>query len=122
MKTILVIDDEFAIADVLISLLTDEGYRVVTAPNGQEGLALLAESRPDLVLLDLMMPLMDGREVLRQMRADPESMHIPVILMSAACSPAVLATLGAEAYLEKPFRLDVLLATLERLLGSGEGG
>lgn len=118
MKTILVIDDEFAIADVLEDLLSDEGYRVLVARDGKEGMACLAETRPDLVLVDLMMPIMDGREVLRQIRANPDLVGLPVVMMSAACNPATRDSLDTEGFLEKPFNVNVLLALIERVIGA----
>src|SRR5579885_1072524 len=83
MKTILVVEDEFAIADMLSSLLEDEGYRVILASNGQEGLARLAETRPNTVLCDVMMPIMDGRQLRKTMKADPSFKDVPIVLMSA---------------------------------------
>jgi CheY-like chemotaxis protein len=71
MATVLVVDDEFGIVDVLETILTDEGYRVLTACNGKQGLVRLAEERPDVVLLDLMMPILGGAGMLREMAAVP---------------------------------------------------
>ena len=83
MATVLVVEDEFGIADVLETILTDKGYRVLTACNGQQGLARLAEEKPDLILLDFMMPILNGAGVLRAMTAEPAYHRIPVIMMSA---------------------------------------
>jgi CheY-like chemotaxis protein len=124
MKTILIVDDEFGIVDALRELLTEEGYHVITAANGREGLARLAAERPDLVLLDLMMPILGGRETLRVMRTTPELRDIPVVLMSAA--PQRTALLDDETarelsgFLSKPFEIRVLFDLLERLLGAAE--
>jgi len=72
MKTIVIVDDEFGLADVLTSTLSDIGYRALSAANGKQGLEIMAEHPPDLVLLDYMMPLLDGAGVLKAMRADPK--------------------------------------------------
>jgi CheY-like chemotaxis protein len=120
MKTILVVDDEFDIVDVLSDLLTAEGYRVVTAGNGREGLARAAETRPDLILLDRMMPVVDGAEMLRLLHEDPELTSIPVVMMSAAEGRRLSQELGCADFLKKPFDLTTLLDTVARLVG-GEG-
>ena len=119
MKTLLVADDEYAIVEALTALLEDEGYRVVTAANGEEALARLAELTPDLLLLDVMMPLLDGREVLRVMRENAAWATIPVIVMSAAARPMSPAQLGTATFLRKPFDLSVLLGLIERRLAGG---
>jgi CheY-like chemotaxis protein len=117
MKTILVVDDEFAMVEALSALLEDEGYHVVTAANGEEALAFLrAGSLPDLVLLDVMMPRLDGRDVLRRMQEDPELRALPVILMSAAAHPLEEARLGSAVFLHKPFDLSALFRTIAALL------
>ncbi|MDI1476123.1 MULTISPECIES: response regulator [unclassified Polyangium] len=120
MKTILVVDDELDIVDVLSDLLTAEGYRVITASNGREGLARIAESRPDLVLLDRMMPVVDGAEMLRLMREDASLGGIPVVMMSAAEGRRLSQELGCAAFLKKPFDLGTLLDTVARLAGRGD--
>ncbi len=120
MKTILVVDDELDIVDVLSDLLTAEGYRVITASNGREGLARLAEARPDLVLLDRMMPVVDGAEMLRLMHDDASLGGIPVVMMSAAEGRRLSQELGCAAFLKKPFDLGTLLETVARLAGRGE--
>ncbi len=84
LPTILVVDDEPAIAEMLQDILEYEGYQVVTAGNGHEGLACVAAVRPQLVLSDVMMPGLDGRAFCRALQADPRYRGIPVVLMSAA--------------------------------------
>jgi DNA-binding response OmpR family regulator len=117
MKTIVVIDDEFALADVLAATLSDAGYRVYTAFNGAQGLEVLAEHAPDIVLLDFMMPLLDGPGVLRAMRVDAGLRDVPVILMSAVPESTVRRrTTEYTAFLRKPFDFDAVIATIERLL------
>jgi len=118
MPTVLVVDDEFGIVDVLETILIDEGYRVLTACNGKQGLESLATERPDVVLLDLMMPILGGVEMLAAMMAEPAYRHIPVIMISSL-GEDVLAKkcTGYVAYLRKPFRATAVLSTIDRVLG-----
>ena len=119
MKTVLVVDDEFGIADVLVTALEDEGYRVFTAANGQRGLERLAENRPDLVISDFMMPLMDGAAMARAIRADPDSKDIPIIMISAVAEAMVRERFdGYDAFLRKPFQIAALLELVARTLRS----
>jgi CheY-like chemotaxis protein len=120
MKTILVVDDEFGVAEVLEALLTDEGYRVTTAVNGRQGLTRLSEVRPDLVLLDVMMPIVDGPAMLRAMQEDPILRAIPVVMMSSLGEDVVRTQCqGYAAFLRKPFRATAVLDTVARILGDG---
>lgn len=122
--TILLVEDDTLISEVLTSVLEDEGYLVVAAHDGEQAIALLATSRPHLALLDVMMPLVDGREVLKHIRSTEATRDLPVILMSA--SPLSVLD-GAESYslfLRKPFDLQTLLDEIVRILPrkqSGEG-
>jgi CheY-like chemotaxis protein len=111
MKRLLIVDDEVAIVEALQDVLVSEGYDVHTAFNGAEGLQRLGELRPDLVLLDMMMPVMDGRELLHRMRQDEGFKNIPVIVMSAGRISEEERRLSSR-FLAKPFELDVLLATI----------
>ena len=117
MQRILVIDDDRAITSVLRRGLSYAGFAVDTAGSGEEGLALARERYPDLVILDIMMPAMDGFEVLRRLRmADHE---LPVLLLTAKDAPAdQVAGLeqGADDYVVKPFTFDVLVARVHALL------
>jgi CheY-like chemotaxis protein len=121
MKTVLVVDDEFGITDALRDLLTDEGFQVVVARNGKDGLKRLAEHRPDIVLLDYMMPVMNGRDVMLAMARDEALRHIPVVLMSAVPRSSLPADCQPSLFLRKPFEVEVLLSALDRLLSPGEG-
>jgi CheY-like chemotaxis protein len=109
------VDDEYAIVEILSAILEDEGYRMTTAANGQEGLERLAEELPDVALIDVMMPKLDGQAMLHAMRADPRFARVPVILMSAAEKFASEMTDGV-AFLHKPFDVHALLAVIDRLL------
>ncbi|KFE66137.1 response regulator [Hyalangium minutum] len=117
MKTVLLVDDEHAILDALSGILEDEGFRVVTASNGREALARLAEAVPDVALVDVMMPIMDGRELLREMQDEARWKRVPVVLMSAV-PQAILerdAPLACADFFQKPFDLWKLLARLKEL-------
>lgn len=119
MTTILVVDDEYLIADILSYALEDEGYMVVKASNGQKGLEVLERERPALIITDFMMPVMDGLEFANAVRALPAVNHLPIILISGA-----QAHLGMErsdlfdAVLDKPFNIDEILASVRRLLAA----
>jgi CheY-like chemotaxis protein len=121
MKRLLIVDDELAIIEALQDILSVEGYDVVTAFNGLDGLRRMADAKPDLVLLDLMMPVMDGRELLRRMREDSELSTIPVVVMSAGRISDEDRRASAR-FLAKPFELDMLLDTIAELLGQPSPG
>ena len=109
MKTIAIVDDDVHIGDVLTEILEGNGYRVVRAYSGTEALYLLSESKPDLVLLDLMLPGLSGEEVL------PRIKNIPVIVLSAKAEVQDKVTLllgGAVDYITKPFSTEELLARI----------
>ena len=116
MTLILVIDDEISIVEMLSAFLEEEGWQVTTASNGQEGLERLANAHPALVVSDVMMPVLDGRELCRRMQADPRYRSIPVVLMSAVRTATSLAGCRYAALVNKPFELDKMLQTITRLL------
>ena len=110
MRTVLVVDDEFGTVEVLVAALEDAGYRLLTAANGRRALERLEENKPDLVISDVMMPLMDGAAMVAAMRANPSFRDIPVIMMSAAPESALRRRLDSyEAFLRKPFSIPALL-------------
>jgi CheY-like chemotaxis protein len=116
---VLVVDDDAAIRMLIAEALEGEGYGVVTAINGADALMVLAAMQPAAIVLDLMMPVMDGRAFLAARRQDPRQAAIPVLILSAAhdlggAGPA----LGARACMAKPFDLEVLLAVVEHLVQS----
>ena len=115
MPTILVVEDEEPIAELLRAVLEDEGYRVVTAADGRAALARLAEVRPALVLSEVMMPHLDGRALAEALHADPALRAIPLMLLSALGAASV-AGVPHAAFVAKPFELDQLLATIAGLL------
>jgi CheY-like chemotaxis protein len=119
-QTILVIDDEFGAVEVLTAALEDEGYRVLSAANGRLGLDRLAEGRVDLVIVDFMMPLMDGARMGRAMKEDAALRDIPIILMSAVSEAQVRERFdGYDLFLRKPFRIPALLQAIRKVLPAG---
>jgi two-component system KDP operon response regulator KdpE len=114
-KKILLVDDERALLRVLSIKLRIAGYDVVATPNGEEALALINSACPDMMLLDVIMPGMDGFEVLQKLRAVSE---LPVIVFSARTENAQKAlNLGANYFLAKPFDVDEMVKRIEGLLG-----
>jgi CheY-like chemotaxis protein len=119
MATVLVVDDEFGIVDVLETILTDAGYRVLTACNGKQGLERLAAETPNVVLLDFMMPILGGAAMLAVMAAEPTYRQIPVIIMSSLGEDVVATKCtGYAAYMHKPFRAAAVLSTIAHVLGA----
>jgi two-component system, OmpR family, alkaline phosphatase synthesis response regulator PhoP len=113
---VLVIDDDLAMLELLASVLDDEGYAVRTASGGVQGLNLLEEADPGLVLLDWMMPAMRGDEVLRRIRAGRYS-QVPVVILSANGDAKSLIAEGADAFIAKPFDIDDLLNCVASYIG-----
>jgi two-component system alkaline phosphatase synthesis response regulator PhoP len=104
--TILVIDDEKDLIELVRYNLEKEGFDVIAATDGQSGLEVVKKHRPDLVVLDLMMPGLDGLQVCQRLRSDPRSGRIPVIMLTAKATEAdrvVGLELGADDYITKPF-------------------
>jgi CheY-like chemotaxis protein len=116
-RTLLVVDDEVGITEALRELLSEEGFLVLTARNGREGLERVAEKRPDLIVLDYMMPVMDGREMMKALEGEPTTRDIPVLLVSAMPRASLPADCKPMHFLRKPFNLDQLLVHVRRLLG-----
>jgi len=119
MTTILVVDDEPSIVELVRFTLEDADVRVVEASDGAEALILARRIKPDLVLLDVQMPRLDGLEVCRQLRREPDFAHTPIIMLTAAGQQADRTRgldAGADEYLTKPFSPLALLALVEALL------
>jgi DNA-binding response OmpR family regulator len=109
-RRVLVVDDEPMVRETLGQVLTDEGYAVDLAVDGNTALARVRAARPDAILLDLMMPGMNGRQFLQALRQDPSYEDVPVLIMTAVHGLSVNpATLGASEVVEKPFNVDELL-------------
>jgi DNA-binding response OmpR family regulator len=117
--TVLVVEDDEMVADVVRVNLEAEGFEVVHAPNGAAGLAAIAQRRPDLVLLDVMMPEIDGWAVLTQLREDQATRDLPVIMLTAKAMPADQVrgyNLGADGYVPKPFASADLIEKVHHVL------
>jgi two-component system chemotaxis response regulator CheY len=118
---IALIEDDDGIRETLELALADEGYEVLTAANGASGLQVVAAGRPDVILLDMKMPTMDGWAFARSYRELPGP-KAPLLVITAANAPDRRAEeIGATAYLSKPFDLDELMAMVRRLVGHAEG-
>lgn len=113
---ILVIDDDSAVTDLLSLLLRSQGFDVTATTNSSEGLSMIRESAPDVVVLDLMMPDMDGWQICKAVR---EFSQVPIIILSALNDPSMIASVldaGADDYLTKPTPSRVLIAHINRLV------
>jgi two-component system phosphate regulon response regulator PhoB len=118
-RSILVIEDDSAIAEVLTYNLEKEGYVVSRASDGRDGLRQAQMSKPDLVILDLMLPGMDGIEICRELRADKETRHVAILMLTAKSEESdqlVGFHLGADDYVTKPFSMKVLLQRIRVLV------
>jgi CheY-like chemotaxis protein len=116
---ILVVDDEFSVAEVLESILEDAGHEVVTASNGRQGLQRANERQPDLILLDFMMPLMGGPSMLKEMREEPALRDIPTVVMSSLPESTISESVPGmyAAFLRKPFKLKAVVDVINAVLG-----
>jgi len=117
--TILVVDDEEDIRELVELNLSREGFKVIGAETGEQALKTAQSQQPDLIVLDLMLPGMDGLEVCRRIKADPKTRQIPVVMLTAKGEEADIVTgleLGAEDYITKPFSGKVLAARIRRVL------
>jgi DNA-binding response OmpR family regulator len=120
MKTILIVDDEADIRDILrIRLANHPGFRILEAANGSDALELTRQQRPDLIILDWLMPGFNGMEVLKALRESPELSTIPVIMMTVKSELSAQAqgqAMGVVAYLTKPFDAARLMETVQKAL------
>ena len=124
-KRILIVDDTQDILLVVSRRLQSWGYEALTAESGEEGLKIAEEQLPDLILLDIMMPRMKGRDVCVRLKADPRTKHIPVIFLTAlGLADHIKAgmDLGAEDYIVKPFEPAELKKRIALVLARHEGG
>lgn len=124
-ELLLLIDDESHSRKLAALLLERRGYRVLTAANGEEGLLLAKVERPDVILLDIIMPRMNGHEALRRLKADPDTVKIPVIMLTAKSGEHDIAAsfqLGAALHVEKPYETRDLLRKIRMALALAAGG
>src|SRR5437762_10812012 len=123
-ERILVIDDSPTITKVVQLVLTKAGFTVATAPDGEAGLAAVRASRPDLILLDFVMPKMNGYQFCRELNADPKLRDIPVILMSAKgdqVGERFVKVMGIVDYITKPFSPEAITAVVQHTIGKYGG-
>lgn len=119
MKKILIVEDVELNVDLLTQLLEDD-YELLTASDGAAGLALAQEARPDLILMDMSLPVLDGWEATRRLKANETVRHIPVIALTAHAmngDEAQARSAGCDDYLAKPLNEDLLFEKVKRLLG-----
>ncbi|HSM71726.1 MAG TPA: response regulator [Anaerolineales bacterium] len=120
-KTVLIVEDEEDAAELFAEMMRVSGFRVIKTSKSQPAIAIMTEEKPDLVLLDIMMPEVSGIEILRQMRSDSELSDIPVIVLTAKSMPADIKNgmeAGASTYITKPVGFQELKEAVERTLGS----
>ena len=119
-KKVLIIEDEIATLDMLESLLGAEGYEILTATDGKNGLDLAKKERPDLILLDIMLFKLDGFKLCRMLKFDENFRNIPIIMVTCLVTPADQQKgkeVGADEYICKPFKVSDLLAKIKKILG-----
>lgn len=118
-KKILIVEDEESLLKLESILLTSKGYEVRGVPNGMAALESLKEEHPDLILLDIMLPEIDGFEVCRRIKSEPTTKHIPIIMLTAKKSREDMARgeqVGADWYITKPFKSAMVIETIQRFL------
>ncbi|MFO7983058.1 MAG: response regulator [Desulfuromonadales bacterium] len=121
-KKILVVEDEESLLKLESILLTSKGYEVQGVTTGQAALDAIAEEKPDLVLLDIMLPEMDGFEVCRRIKENPQINDLPVVMLTAKKSREDMARgqqVGADWYITKPFKSVNVIETIQRFLNKG---
>ena len=114
--TVLVVDDDANIRELLLQELTEAGYRVLLAANGREGVAIVRRERPDLIVLDVMMPEMNGFDVAAVLKNDPQTMDIPIVILSIVQDRDRGFRLGVDRYLTKPIDTDLLFREVGALI------
>ncbi len=123
MKKILLVDDEQDIVETLKFVLESDGYTCFCAYNGEDGLKLAKEIVPDLMILDVMMPKINGFKISRLLKYDAKYKNIPIIMLTARSQESdkqIGEETGADVYITKPFELDEVLSTVSRLLENKE--
>ncbi|NOR83973.1 MAG: response regulator, partial [Ardenticatenales bacterium] len=123
MAQVLVIDDDPVIRKIIATILGRQGHQVVAASDGKEGLAAVEAQKPDVAIIDVMMPGIDGYEVTRRLRQDPDFIHLPILILTGRSELQEKLNAfeaGADDYMSKPFEPAELIARLSKLLRWGE--
>ena len=121
MSKILYVEDNDDNVFMMTSRLRRLGHEVIVAPDGERGIALARSAVPDLILMDLTLPVIDGWEATKQLKAAPDTVGIPIIVLSAHVMPGTrekVAACGADGYVPKPVRMPELTAAIDRLLSA----
>ena len=113
---VLLVEDELGLSKLMVMILEDEGYQVIEAANGAQGLARLGEVKPALIITDYMMPELNGCEMVRAIRRNPEFDDIPILMMSAALPQQVPGRELVDQFLPKGTGLEALISTIRRLI------
>ena len=124
MKKILIVDDEADIIEILQFVLESNGYECITAFDGEEGLKLAREANPDLIILDVMMPKMNGYKISRLLKYDAKYKNIPILMLTARSQDtdkALGEETGADEYITKPFQIENIVETVNKYLGQQDG-
>jgi DNA-binding response OmpR family regulator len=121
-RTVLVVEDEPAIRGLLSLTLEAEGYHVATAQDGHEALSRIRDQQPDAIVLDLLLPDLDGWTFIRSLEQDGKRKQTPIIAVSAGVKRAIVGEHGVKAFLSKPFDLETLLVVLDDVLRDGMPG
>lgn len=120
MKKILIVDDEADIIEILQFVLEENGYKCITAFDGEEGLKLAREASPDLIILDVMMPKINGYKISRLLKYDNKYKNIPILMITARAQEEdkiIGEETGADEYITKPFQIDYVLEKVKSYLG-----
>ncbi|MEA2030721.1 MAG: response regulator transcription factor [candidate division Zixibacteria bacterium] len=123
MKKVLIVEDEKDIHELIVYNLKQEGYELISAFNGAEAFEKAISERPDLILLDIMLPIMNGLDVCRELKSNDKTAHIPIVMLTAKNEDVDIITgleLGADDYITKPFSPRVLIARIRTILRRGE--
>jgi two-component system cell cycle response regulator DivK len=123
-KRILVVEDQEDNRRIIRDLLASAGYELIEALDGEAGVRLAKSERPDLILMDIQLPLLDGHEATRRIKQTPELRHIPIIVVTSYAlsgDDAKAKAAGCDAYVAKPFSPRELLTTIRKFLGEGKG-